>query len=290
VADTSNRDAAELDTGDRVGPYTIEGHLGEGGMGLVYRATDADGTTVALKVVRGTLASDIVFRKRFEREVKAAERVTHPHVVPVLSMGDHEGLPYMVQQFISGGCLQEKIERDGTVALEETVTLCLQVAKGLSALHEQGLIHRDLKPANILLDENGSAFIADFGLAKDRDASVLTKPGQAVGSMDYMAPEQIRGEEVGPQADVYSLGCVMYECLAGEPPFADRQGMQILWAHLQDEPPDLAEKRPEVSKDVSWAVLRGLEKEASKRPPSPIAYSRMVQVAAGTPPLSPRGD
>ena len=290
MADTSNRDAAELDAGDRVGPYTIEGHLGEGGMGLVYRATDADGNTVALKLVRGTLAGDIVFRKRFEREVKAAERVTHPHVVPVLAMGDHEGLPYMVQQFISGGALQDKIEREGTMSLEETVTLCLQVAKGLAALHEQGLIHRDLKPANILLDETGSAFIADFGLAKDRDASVLTKPGQAVGSMDYMAPEQIRGEEVGPQADVYSLGCVMYECLAGEPPFADRQGMQILWAHLQDEPPDLAEKRPEVSKDVSWAVLRGLEKEAEKRPPSPIAYSRMVQMAAGTPPLSPRGD
>ncbi len=291
VADTSKHDrAAELSAGDKVGPYRIEGPLGEGGMGLVYRATDADGMTVALKLVRGTLAGDIVFRKRFDREARAAERVRHKHLVPVMATGEHDGIPYMAQQYIAGGSLQEKIERTGTIDLEETVTLALQISRGLAALHEDGLIHRDLKPANVLLDEEGSAFVTDFGLAKDRDASVLTNPGQAVGSMDYMAPEQIRGEEVGPPADVYSLGCLMYECLVGEPPFADRQGMQILWAHLQDEPPDLAEKRPEVPKDVSWAVLRGLEKEASKRPPSPMAYARMVQVAAGVPPLSPRGD
>lgn len=291
MADTEKRDAAaELTAGDQVGPYRIDGPLGEGGMGLVYRATDADGTTVALKLVRGTLAGDIVFRKRFDREARAAERVRHQHLVPVMATGEHDGIPYMAQQYIGGGSLQEKIERTGTIELEETVTLALQISRGLAALHEDGLIHRDLKPANVLLDESGSAFVTDFGLAKDRDASVLTNPGQAVGSMDYMAPEQIRGEEVGPPADVYSLGCLMYECLVGEPPFADRQGMQILWAHLQDEPPDLAEKRPEVPKDVSWAVLRGLEKEAAKRPPSPVAYSRMVQVAAGVPPLSPRGD
>ena len=105
------------------------------------------------------------------------------------------------------------------------------------------LIHRDLKPANILLDEDGSAHITDFGLAKDRDASVLTQPGQALGSMDYMAPEQIRGDEVSAVTDVYALGCVMFECLWGEPPFADRQGMRVLWAHLQDEPPDPSERR-----------------------------------------------
>lgn len=291
MADTPNLDAASaLSAGDQVGPYKIEGPLGEGGMGLVYRATNAEGTTVALKLVRGTLAGDIVFRKRFDREARAAARVSHAHLVPVIDTGEHDGIPYMAQQYIGGGTLQDKIEREGTIGLEETVTLSLQIAKGLAALHEEGLIHRDLKPANVLLDEAGSAYVTDFGLAKDRDASVLTQAGQAVGSMDYMAPEQIRGEEVGAAADVYSLGCVMYECLVGEPPFADRQGMQILWAHLQDEPPDPAEKRPEVPKDVSWAVLRGLEKEADKRPPSPIAYSRMVQVAAGVPPLSPRGD
>ena len=288
MADTPNLDAAaDLSAGDQVGPYRIESRLGEGGMGLVYKATGPDGTTIALKLVRGTLASDAVFRKRFDREARTAERVSHPHLVPVLATGEHEGVPYMAQEYIRGGTLQDKIEREGTIDLEETVTLCLQIAKGLAALHEENLIHRDLKPANILLDEAGSAYVTDFGLAKDRDASVLTKPGQAVGSMDYMAPEQIRGQEVNAAADVYSLGCVMYECLVGEPPFADRQGMQILWAHLQDEPPDPCEKRPEVPKDVSWAVLRGLEKEADKRPPSPIAYSRMVQVAAGVPPLSP---
>ena len=291
MADTPNLDAAsDLSAGDQVGPYRIESRLGEGGMGLVYKATDPDGTTIALKLVRGTLASDAVFRKRFDREARTAERVSHPHLVPVLATGEHEGVPYMAQQYIRGGTLQDKIEREGTIDLEEAVTLCLQIAKGLAALHEEHLIHRDLKPANILLDEAGSAYVTDFGLAKDRDASVLTKPGQAVGSMDYMAPEQIRGQEVNAAADVYSLGCVMFECLVGQPPFADREGMQILWAHLQDEPPDPCAERPEVPKDVGWAVLRGLEKEADRRPPSPTAYARMVQVAAGVPPLSPRGE
>jgi serine/threonine-protein kinase len=159
--------------------------------------------------------------------------------------------------------------------------LALEVAKGLGALHTEQLVHRDLKPANILLDESGRAYITDFGLAKDRDASALTEPGQAVGSMDYMAPEQIRGEEVTGRTDVYALGCVMCECLRGTPPFADRQGMRILWAHLQEEPPDPAADRDDVPADVSWAILRALEKEPDKRPQTATAYAHMVRVAAG---------
>jgi serine/threonine protein kinase len=260
-------------------------------MAQVYRAVGPEGEVVALKLVRPDLAVEDMFRRRFSREVRTAERVDHPHVVPVLDSGVFEGVPYMTQPLIRGGSLQEKLEREGTLGLEAAVSLCLQVAKGLGALHAHGLIHRDLKPANILLDERGCAFVADFGLAKDLEASLLTQPGQAVGSLDYMAPEQIRGEEVGPATDVYALGCVMFECLAGRPPFADRQGtMKILWAHLRDEPADPCIGRADVPKDVAWAVLRALEKDAAQRPPSATAYARMVQAAAGVPPLSPGRD
>ena len=133
----------------------------------------------------------------------------------------------------------------------------------------------------------GARTSADFGLAKDPQASLLTRPGQAVGSLDYMAPEQIRAEQVTPSADVYSLGCMMFECLAGRPPFADRKGMQVLWAHLAGRRPILARSRDDLPKGLTWAVNSALEKEPASRPETATAYARMVQVAAGVPPLSP---
>jgi serine/threonine protein kinase len=259
-------------------------------MARVYQASGPDGETVALKLVRPELAVENMFRRRFAREVQTAERIDHPHVVAVLDSGEHDGVPYMAQPLIKGGSLQERLEREGELELEDAVTLCLHVAKGLGALHSHGLVHRDLKPANILLDERGCAFVADFGLTKDPQASLITQPGQAVGSLDYMAPEQIRAEEVSPAADIYSLGCVMLECLCGQPPFADREGIQVLWAHLRDDPPDPCAGRLNVPKDVSWAVLCALEKDPAKRPPTAMAYARMVQAAAGVPPLSPGRD
>ncbi|MEA2436076.1 MAG: serine/threonine kinase PknH, partial [Thermoleophilaceae bacterium] len=262
------RAAAEPRPGDSVGPYRVESMLGEGGMGRVYRAVGPDGEVVALKVVKATLARDDVFRRRFEREAGAAARVAHPNVVPVVDRGEHQGVPYLAQKFITGGSLEQKIKRETRLDLNEAVDLCTQVADGLDAMHAEGLIHRDVKPANILLDGEGRAYITDFGLMKDREASVLTRPGQALGSMDYMAPEQIRGEGVSAQSDVYALGCVMIECLTGKPPFADRQGMRILWAHLQEEPPNPCAAREGLPADVGWAVTRALEKEPDKRPPT----------------------
>jgi serine/threonine protein kinase len=274
------RAAAEPQPGESVGPYRIESMIGEGGMGRVYRAVGPDGEVVALKVVKAELAKDDVFRRRFEREAGTAARVAHSNVVPVLATGEHEGVPYMAQQFITGGSLEDKIKRETRLSLGATVDICTQVADGLDALHAEGLIHRDVKPGNILLDGEGKAYITDFGLMKDREASVLTRPGQALGSMDYMAPEQIRGEEVTAQSDVYALGCVMIECLSGQPPFADRQGMRILWAHLQEDPPDPAAGRDDIPPDVGWAITRALEKEPEKRPPTATAYAHMVRIAA----------
>jgi serine/threonine-protein kinase len=263
-----------------IGPYRIESMIGEGGMGRVYRAVGPNGEVVALKLVKAELAKDDVFRRRFEREAGAAARVTHGNVVPVLDQGEYEGIPYMAQKFITGGSLEDKLKRENHLALPALLDICTQVAEGLDALHEEGLIHRDVKPGNILLDEAGKAYITDFGLMKDREASVLTRPGQALGSMDYMSPEQIRGEEVTAQSDVYALGCVMIECITGKTPFADRQGMRILWAHLQEDPPDPAEGRSDVPADVGWAITRALEKEPEKRPPTATAYAHMVRIAA----------
>jgi serine/threonine protein kinase len=283
----STSSPSEPRSGEKIGGYRLEELLGEGGMGRVYRAVDTDGTPVALKLIRPEHGGDPTFRRRFARETKAALAVRHPHVVPVLSAGEHEGAPYLATAFLAGGSLDARLREDGALALERTVKLLLQVAGGLDALHAAGLVHRDVKPGNILLDETGGAFITDFGLAKSRDASALTRTGFAVGSMPYMAPEQARAEDVTAAADVYALGCVVFECLAGRPPFAGRRGVQMLSAHLYDEPPDPCDGRDDGSPELTWAVLRALAKAPAARPPTATSYARMVQVAAGVPPLSP---
>jgi serine/threonine-protein kinase len=265
--------------GTYVGEYRINGVAGIGGMGRVYDATGPDGTRVALKVVKPDLARDQTFRRRFEREARIAQTVRNPHVVPVLATGEHEGMPYMAQQFIEGSSLEQKLKAEGRLEVPVAVKICAEVAEGLRALWEAGIFHRDIKPGNILLDRQGTAYITDFGLAKDSQGSVLTMPGQALGSMDYMAPEQIRGEEVTAETDLYSLGCVMFECLNGKPPFADRQGMRVLWAHLQDEPPD-----PEgVPAQLVEALKSALQKQPSDRPRTGAEYARRLSTAAGIP-------
>jgi serine/threonine-protein kinase len=281
---------AEPRPGERFGRYELLSLLGEGGMGSVYLAQADGGEQVALKVIKPALAGDDVFRRRFAREARSAAKVSHPHVVALVDVGEEDGVPYLAQRYVAGGTLDDRIGADGPLPLEETVMVCLQVAGGLGALHEAGLVHRDLKPSNILIANDGSAHLTDFGLAKDQQASVLTKAGQAVGSVDYMAPEQIRGQPVTPRTDVYALGCVVAECLSGCAPFADRQGMRVLWAHLQDDPPDPCANRADGSPDLSWAVLRALEKDPAARPPTATAFARMVQIAAGVGHISPGRD
>jgi serine/threonine protein kinase len=268
-------------TGETVGPYRIESVLGVGGMGHVYRAVGPSGEPVALKLVKADLAKDTVFRKRFDREARIAQEVSHPHVVPVLDTGEHEGVPYLAQRFVGNGTFEDEIKKTGTVDLATAVRVCGQIADGLDALHANGLFHRDVKPANILLDTAGTAYITDFGLAKDSQGSLLTRPGQALGSLDYMAPEQIRSEEVSAGTDVYALGCVMYEALCGAPPFADRQGMRVLWAHLQDAPADPVSKNPDLPPEVGATIMRALEKDVAARPQSASEFARQLATASG---------
>jgi serine/threonine protein kinase len=268
--------------GDTVGGYTIDDQLGEGGMGRVFKATGPDGQLVALKVVRSEMAGDETFLKRFRREAAVAQRIEHPNVVSVIETGEHDGLPWAAQRFIAGGSLEDRLGELGSLDLQQLIAMMGQVAAGLDVLHENGLIHRDLKPANILVDERGTPYIADFGLAKDyqHEGTVLTRPGQALGSMDYMAPEQIRGEEVSAATDVYALACMLFELLTGQPPFADRVGMRIMWAHLQDAPPHPSEADASIPRPVGDAILKGLEKEPSERPQSATELIRLVEVAA----------
>ncbi len=270
--------------GQSVGSYKVEALLGIGGMGRVYRAIGSDGEPVALKLVRSDIAEDGIFRKRFEREARIAQQVKNPHVVPVLDTGEHEGVPYLSQRFIEGGSLEEKLKQGGPLDVPTALQICAQVADGLDALFAGGMVHRDVKPANVLLDMQGTALITDFGLAKDNQGTNLTRPGQALGSMDYMSPEQIRGEDVTAATDVYALGCVMCECLSGTPPFADRKGMRVLWAQLQDEPPDPTTGLADVAPALGPAILRALEKDIAKRPQSAGEYARLLYEAAGLAP------
>jgi serine/threonine protein kinase len=266
--------------GSQIGEYSVDDLLGEGGMGKVYTATGPDGGRVALKLVKDDYARDETFRRRFYREARIAQTVKHPNVVPVLDTGEVDGLPYMAQRFIDGMSLDDKLKRDGPLDIQTAVQVCTDVAAGLEALWAAGMVHRDVKPANILLDEGGRGYITDFGLAKDTQGSLLTLPGQALGSMDYMAPEQIRGEQVSAATDIYALGCVMYECMCGRPPFAEVQGMRILWAHLQDPPPDPRAARPDMSDEFVRTLLTALEKDAAARPQTAGEYARMLAAAA----------
>ena len=280
VSDQETGASGDNRVGQSVGPYKIESVLGVGGMGHVYLATSSDGETVALKLVKADLARDDTFRRRFDREARIAQRIRHPNVVPVMDKAEHEGVPYLAQRYIHGGNLADRIEKAGQLELATTVGVAKQVASGLDALHAEGLYHRDIKPANILVDEEGTAYITDFGLAKDSQGSLLTRPGQALGSLDYMAPEQIRSEEITPAADVYGLGCVMYECLCGAPPFADRQGMRVLWAHLQDAPADPASRRADLPAEVSAVILKALGKDPAARQQSAGEFAQELETAA----------
>ncbi|MBE2316514.1 serine/threonine protein kinase [Solirubrobacter sp. CPCC 204708] len=269
----------ELPAGTTVGPYEIHSLIAHGGMGYVYRARGTFGDEVALKLLKSDLARDETVRRRFEREARAAQKIVHPHVVPVLDVGEHEGTPYLAQAFVRGGTVQDKIDREGQLSVAGAIALATEVGGALDAIHQMGFVHRDVKPANILLDEQGACYITDFGLAKDSQGSVLTRPGQAVGSLDYMAPEQIRAEEVGPATDVYGLGCVLLCALTGQPPFAEKTGMGVLWAHLQEDPPDPRLVRPELPDALVIAILAGLAKEPEDRPQSTAAYAAGIAAA-----------
>lgn len=267
--------------GDVLGAYALEEVLGEGAVGFVFRAQRvSDGATVALKVLKRRPADDSAY-ERFQREAKVAREVRHERLVPVLEAGEADGWLYLVMTHVSGGSLADILEAEGRFSLERTLRVVTDVAAGLDTLHEQGLVHRDVKPSNILLAGNGGALLTDFGLAKGPEHSVLTGSGMVVGTIDYLAPERLNGEPAGSASDVYSLGCVAYECLVGAPPFVRTTFFETVTAHLREDAPAPSSRLPELPRVVSSAVVWALAKEPDKRPPTAGAYAELLASVAG---------
>jgi serine/threonine protein kinase len=272
--------------GSTLASYRVDAELGQGGMGVVYRAEDLRlRRMVALKVLRASLADDDGYRERFLRESRLAASIEHAAIVPIYEAGETDGLLYIAMRFVDGVDLAELLRREGPLAPERAVTLVGQLGSALDAAHARGLIHRDVKPSNALIGTDGDgehAYLVDFGITQDTTSQErLTATDQLVGTLDYLAPERIRGEPVDGRADIYALGCVLFECLTGDPPFADRQGMRVLWAHLQDEPPDPAAGRPEVPPALAQALLRALEKDPAARPPTASQFADSLTQAQG---------
>ena len=275
------------------GSYAIERELGGGGMSRVFVAEDrALARPVVIKVLHPELAAGVNV-DRFKREVQLLARLQHPHIVPILSAGEADGLPYYVMPFVRGESLRARLER-GPLAPTEAAGLLADVAKALSAAHAEGVVHRDIKPDNILVS-GGAAVVADFGIAKalstarlKEDAGTLTSLGTSLGTPAYMAPEQVAGDpNVDARADLYSLGCVAYEALTGASPFAGKTLQQMLAAQVIETPPPIATRRDGIPPTLAAVVMKCLEKEPANRPHSAAELAALLDTASTTDPRLP---
>jgi len=269
--------------GTDVAGFRIESVLGQGGMGTVYVAEQSSPTRkVVLKLLRPELSRDEAFRRRFVHESEAAASTEHPNIVPIYAAGEADGLLYIAMRYVNGDDLRERIERDGPLPADRAIEIVSQVAAALDAAHARGLVHRDVKPSNILLDANGNAYLSDFGLIKRSEVDTgLTETGQFMGSIEYCAPEQIRGDEVDGRADVYSLGCVLFEAISGRPPFRRETEVATLYAHLEQDPPALSSVAPGSPADLDGVVARALAKDPSERQATAGAFAHEARLAAG---------
>src|SRR5215208_1592124 len=255
-----------LAPGSTVSGYRIESLLGEGATGAVYLARDTEGRAVALKVLDPAVAADARFRERFLRESRVAALLEHPNLVPVLDAGEDGGLFYIAMEWVDGVDLRTLLRRDGPLEPERAVALVADVAAALDVAHAAGLVHRDVKPANILV-AGDQARLCDFGLAKHTaGAESLTAERMLVGTLAYIAPEQIEGAGVDGRSDVYSLGCVLYECLTGEPPFDRESELAVLYAHLNEPPPRPTASREKLPPGLDAVVSAALAKAPADRP------------------------
>jgi serine/threonine-protein kinase len=277
---TPPQSAGWPDAGTVVGGYRLDRLLGEGATGRVYLASTDGGDQVALKLLRADLSANSTWAARFAHEARAAATVESRHLVPILESGQDGGWQYLAAVFVSGGSLADQLD-GGPTSVGMAVRVGRHVAAGLDALHAAGLVHRDVKPSNILLATDGTALLTDFGLAKGPAYTALTMPGQLMGTVDYLAPELIRGGEASRASDLYALGCVMHECLAGSPPFAGAGVLGVARAHLEKAPPDLAELRSDLPPSLPGAVRMALEKDPARRPPTATAFATMLRIAAG---------
>ncbi len=248
------------------GRYELEELVGSGGMSSVYRAHDRLlERRVALKILHEQFTRDADYVERFRREARAVAQLTHPNIVTVIDRGEQDGRQFIVFEYVDGMNLKELVEHEGPLSPREAIELALQVARGLGFAHEQGLVHRDVKPQNVILDADGRAKVTDFGIAHAVDVDGLTITGTIMGTSNYIAPEQARGQPVDEQTDIYSLGCVLYELLAGEVPFDGDNFVAVAMRHVNDPVPSVREVRPDVPPRLDWAIQRAMAKDHGDR-------------------------
>src|SRR5882672_10885401 len=273
-------------TGTRLGPYEIQAPLGAGGMGEVYRARDTRlGREVAVKVLPSAFASDPDRLRRFEHEARAAGQLNHPNILVIHDVGVHEGVPYLVSELLEGETLRERME-GGALPPRKAIDIALQIARGLAAAHERGLVHRDLKPENLFVLRDGRAKILDFGIAKltrpegaaagdgktaagaarsAPTATIDTDPGLVMGTAGYMAPEQVRGQPADHRADIFAFGAILYEMLSGRRAFRGDTSAETMTAILREEPPEISREGRPLPPALDRIVRHCLEKSPQER-------------------------
>jgi YVTN family beta-propeller protein len=251
--------------GTELAGYRIEELTGRGGMGEVYRAHDPRlDRNVALKVLAPRFAENEDFRDRLLRESRLAASLDHPNVIPVYDAGEVDGRLYLAMRYVEGTDLRRILLEEGTLAPERAVALAAQMADALDAAHERGLVHRDVKPSNVLVDRRGHAYLADFGLTQSVSDRGPTD-GSLMGTIDYLAPEQLRGETVDGRADQYALGCLLFECLTGTLPYQGRSDLATMFAHLEEPVPSASTRRAGIPQAVDGVLARAMAKEPAER-------------------------
>ena len=264
------------------GAYQVQERLGEGAMGTVYRAVrDGEPTPVALKLVKQEHAADGLYRQRFLHEARAASEVTHPHLVDVIDAGEVDGRQFLAMRLITGRPLDQLVRAGELLDPPTAARIAVQIGDALDALHAKGVVHRDVKPANILLQDDGSAALTDFGLAKGTGYASLTAAGQIVGTIEYLAPELHHGPGGAPASDLYALGCVVYESLVGKTPFGGKGPMGTAFGHLEEDPPDPRIARTDLPPAFGFMVLVALAKDPAERPATARDYGDSLVQALG---------
>src|SRR5580700_6743165 len=274
-------------SGSRIAGYRLEEQIGQGGMAVVFRAQDERlQRQVALKVLSPALAADEAFRHRFIRESRSAAAVDDPHIIPVFEAGDADGVLFIAMRYVPGGDVGTLVHRQGPLAARRAAAIISAVASALDAAHAASLVHRDVKPANILVDSRPGrpdhVYLADFGLSKARSPSVrLTRTGMFLGTVAYMAPEQIEGREVDGRTDQYALACSAFELLSGVVPFERDQDMAVIYAHLSLPPPSLASRRPDLPSAADDVLARAMAKVPQDRYPTCREFADALRQAFG---------
>jgi hypothetical protein len=263
----------DLSPGDEFAGYRIERLLGRGGMGVLYLAVEPGlERRVALKLIAPEAAADEVFARRFAEESRIAASIEHPNVVPIYAAGEEQGVPFIAMRYVAGSDLGRRLAREDRLEPAAATRLIAQVGNGLDAIHAAGLVHRDVKPANVLLSDAGGedhAYITDFGVARNvATESGLTQTGRFVGTLDYVAPEQISGGTVDARADIYALGCLLFKLLTGEVPFPKDGEAARLYAHLNDPPPAPSLHATALPMALDDVVIRAMSKQPGDRYPS----------------------